>query len=268
MAKSEYVLGASQSELHRLKFQDGVWGDILEKFFDRLKIRPNWRCLDAGCGPGFTTRRLAARINPVKGSVVGLDQSEQMLEWAARNVPARKFKHVKWINSSLQDYQPTEKFDLIVMRWVLSFPPNPGEVAAQMTKWLKKGGILAIQDYNHHGVSLFPHYDSFHEAIEATRRLYRREGGDPFIAGSIPKIFRQAGLKLIDFKSNTLCGGPKSGVFKWAGLFLPVFVPKMVEAGVLSQRDCDAFLRDWKQIVKNPAAVFFSPMICDMAGKK
>ena len=58
----------------------------LEEVRTILEGLPPTRVLDVGCGTGLMTRHL-------KGEVVGLDQSEGMLEIARRRVPTATFVH-------------------------------------------------------------------------------------------------------------------------------------------------------------------------------
>jgi demethylmenaquinone methyltransferase/2-methoxy-6-polyprenyl-1,4-benzoquinol methylase len=60
------------------------WEEELAELTEVVAALPPGRTLDVGCGTGFLTRRL-------RGDVVGLDQSETMLEEARRNVPRATF---------------------------------------------------------------------------------------------------------------------------------------------------------------------------------
>jgi demethylmenaquinone methyltransferase/2-methoxy-6-polyprenyl-1,4-benzoquinol methylase len=60
------------------------WKEELARLTEVVAALPPGRTLDVGCGTGFLTRRL-------RGDVIGLDQSETMLEEARRNVPRATF---------------------------------------------------------------------------------------------------------------------------------------------------------------------------------
>jgi ubiquinone/menaquinone biosynthesis C-methylase UbiE len=60
------------------------WSEELEELRRVLEALPAARTLDVACGTGFLTRRLP-------GDVVGLDQSESMLEEARRQAPDATF---------------------------------------------------------------------------------------------------------------------------------------------------------------------------------
>jgi ubiquinone/menaquinone biosynthesis C-methylase UbiE len=62
------------------------WEEEVDALIRALAALPPARTLDVGCGTGFLTRHLP-------GEVVGLDQSESMLEIARARVPAAVFVH-------------------------------------------------------------------------------------------------------------------------------------------------------------------------------
>jgi ubiquinone/menaquinone biosynthesis C-methylase UbiE len=60
------------------------WHDEVEELTAAIAALPPTRTLDVACGTGFLTQHL-------RGDVVGLDQSAQMLEVAAERVPTATF---------------------------------------------------------------------------------------------------------------------------------------------------------------------------------
>jgi ubiquinone/menaquinone biosynthesis C-methylase UbiE len=62
------------------------WEEEVDALIRALAALPPARTLDVACGTGFLTRHLP-------GEVVGLDQSESMLEIAQARVPAAAFVH-------------------------------------------------------------------------------------------------------------------------------------------------------------------------------
>jgi ubiquinone/menaquinone biosynthesis C-methylase UbiE len=60
------------------------WEDELDALADVIASLPPVRTLDIACGTGFLTRHL-------RGDIVGLDQSERMLEVARERAPAAHF---------------------------------------------------------------------------------------------------------------------------------------------------------------------------------
>lgn len=265
---SNYVLETGDRELARLGFQHEVWGPTTERFLDRLQPAPGARVLDLGCGPGFVLSSLARRVGP-QGSVVALDESERWIEHLSRRKRAADEAGVEILQARLEEaaLEPGS-FDLIFARWVLSFPAGVESIVEKLARALKPGGLLAIEDYQHEGISLYPPSDGFRAAIRATRALYKSRGGDAFVAARLPGLMRAAGLEVVDLTPNVLCGGPKSPAFRWAGAFFPHYSEALAAAGFMSAREREQFLSEWSAAERDPDAMFFSPMVVDVAGRK
>ena len=262
------MLGDSEAEVERLRFQQQVWGGVTERFLDRLGVSSGWRCVDAGCGPGFVTEALRERVGAA-GKVLAVDLSERWVEALRRRASERAWENVEAVAASLDTWAPpAESFDLGFLRWVLSFVADPGGLVLRLARGLRPGGLLAVEDYNHEGVSLFPESPAFRRVIEATRRLYRSRGGDPWVATRLPALFRDAGLEPVEYTPTVLCGGPGTDVFRWAEIFFVPHTEGMVREGFLEAREREAFLREWEERKRDPGALFFSPIVVDAAGKR
>ncbi len=258
----EYVLGTNDREVDRLAAQQRIWGPVTEAFLDRLGVAEGARVLDAGCGPGSTLGTLRRRIGPT-GRLVGVDASPRFIaDLEAEGV------HAELVCGRLSEAPIEGPFDLIFSRWVFTFVPDPAAVVRRFASLLAPGGVLAIQDYNHYGVSAFPESAHFRAVIKATRDYIEREGGDSWIAGKLPAHFHAAGLELFDTKANILTGGPGSPVFEWLNAFLVPFSGVYREAGLLTDDQHADFLADWASRARDLGALYFSPNVVDLAARK
>ena len=265
---SDYPLGTDPLELERLRFQHEVWGPVTNAFFERLGVEPGMRVLDLGCGPGYVSVELAKRVGP-SGEVVALDEAKHWTEWLALKAKERGLANVRTVTARIQEADlPASSFDVIFSRWVFSFLSDPSAVATMLARSLKPGGLLAIEDYNHEGVSIFPESDGFRAAVRATRALYKTSGGDQFVMGKIPAIFAAAGLETVEVHPNVLCGGPESGAFRWADSFFPRYSAVYEQKGLMTPAERNQFLAEWEARKQNPLTMFYSPMVVDAAGRK
>lgn len=264
----EYLLGVNQAKLERLRFQHSVWGNVTQQFFDRIGVRDGWNCLDVGSGPGFVTIDLRERVGET-GEVTALEPSQFYLEALQAAVDQRRWRNVKCLRSSVEDAElPSAYFDLVFVRWVLSFSPDPQRFLLPLFRSLKRGGVVAIQDYYYEGLSLFPNDDPFNRMHGIVLAHYRAGGGDPYVTGKLSGVFRSNGIRLIDFSPHCLARGPESPIMEWGYRFFSVHTQYMVDRGLLSQTEGDAMVADWERHWKDPDALFFSPLVVDVAGKK
>jgi ubiquinone/menaquinone biosynthesis C-methylase UbiE len=264
----EYILGTSEHERARLELQQSLWGPVTERFLDRLHVREGSRVLDAGCGPGAMLPSLRARAG-TSGRVVAMDASAEYLALVARLCAEHGWRNVHIVQAELHTsaLEPAS-FDLIFARWVLSFVPRPEQLIERWSRALRPGGWLAVQDYNHEGISLFPESEGFRAVVRALRRRYTDAGGDPWIAGRLAGMARAAGLEPLETHGTVLCGPPASAVFRWADAFFPFHAPALVASGALGADDEQLFQREWQQRRSDPHAQFFSPIVVDFAARK
>ncbi len=264
----EYLLGDSDREIDRLRFQHSVWGPVTHRFFDRLGVQPGWRCLDVGAGPGFVSMDLRDRVGNF-GEVTALEPSETFRAWLTDEVRRRGWINLHIVTGTSYEVDlPHEYYDLIFVRWVIGFVPHPEPFLKPLLAALKPGGIVALQDYVHEGCSLFPEGGAWDSFPEMMRRWWRSGGGDPFVAARLPGVMRHLGLTVIDYTPTSLTGGPGSRVMEWMERFLVSQLPVMVQRGIATQEDADAILADWQEHQANAETVFFSPFVVDIAGQK
>lgn len=264
----DYILGVNQKELARLEFQNGVWKKVTDDFIARCGVTNGMKCLDVGAGPGFVSMDLLNIIG-AEGELTALEPSELYLNHFKDYCKEKSLTNVKFINSTVEESElPENYFDFIFARWVISFVPDPELFLSKIYKALKPGGIIALQDYNYEGITRYPQTDTFKDVPDAVRKYWLKGGGDPYIALRIPELFKKTGLKLTDYKPNVLAGNKDSDVFEWAHKFFSVHFDVMAKMGAISSREADEMLQDWLEHRYDSNAIFYSPIVVDMAGRK
>jgi SAM-dependent methyltransferase len=263
--QSTYLLGVNQEELERLRFQHTVWGKATSTFFDRIGVQQGWRCLDVGAGPGLVTVDLRERVGET-GEVAALEPAQYYLDVLEHEIGRRRWTNVKTIRGTAEESDlPPKHYDLIFARWVASFVPEIERFLKRLVVALRPGGIIAIQDYYYEGLSLYPRGGPWDRMADVVRAYYRSGGGDPYVAGKLPALFRHHRLRLIDFTPTCLSGTPDSDVFQWADQFFSLHTPLMAEKGIITRDEATALLADWDAHRQNPDALFFSPLVVDVA---
>jgi ubiquinone/menaquinone biosynthesis C-methylase UbiE len=258
---SEYVLGTSDHELERLELQHEVWRDVTTRILDGLALAPGERVVDLGCGPGFVLAMLRERVGP-EGKVLGIDESPRWIRAVRARVESEGWDNVEAHEGRIEGLELVPgTVDLFFMRWVLGFLPDRTGVLRSLARLLRPGGRIVVVDYNHYGVSLFPECESFWAVIRGTRELYATRGGDPWVMGRIFEHFREAGLEPESLEPYVISGPPGSPAFRWAEAFFPFHTESMVEAGVLSEEEREAFLADWSARARDPNALLYSPIV-------
>lgn len=268
MPNREYILRINSEELERLRFQHFVWKSVTDDFFDRLGIGKDQHILDAGAGPGFVSIDLRERVGE-QGSVSALEPAQMYLDHLKAESEKRKWTNIHFYQGTAETAPlPHDRYDFIFVRWVLCFVPDPQKFISNLLPSLKRGGIIAIQDYLYSGLGLYPKGGAFDNALDTVIRHWKIDGGDGYIAARIPELFRTLGVDLIDYSPHCKAGGQNSDVTLWADKYFTKHLSVMAADGATTKEMADAMLEDWNAHRKNPDMIFCSPILVDMAGKR
>ena len=193
MSKSEYVLGESAGETARLAAQ--AQRDAIEPRLRWAGLREGLTVVDAGCGPGETTRAIGKMVGP-SGRVTGFDISPVRVE-AAKAVPAAEG------SAPLQFLQgdvfkpplPEGEADFVFTQYVLEHIPNPQEAVLALTKLLKPGGKLLMVDVDGVGGINYPLPPILEEGIPVLLKTLGKTGFDAFVGRKLYSFAVRTGLK-------------------------------------------------------------------------
>src|SRR5262245_8335079 len=117
MADRMYPIERRPGEIDRLLIQSDVLAADKSIMFNRIGIRPGWRCLDLGCGPRGITDLLGMSVGST-GRVVGLDADPVFLDHARQDANSHGFANIEFVlgdvyNSAL----PAGSFDFVHTRF-------------------------------------------------------------------------------------------------------------------------------------------------------
>ena len=134
---------------------------------------------DVGTGTGFVLQGLTGKV----GSLVGFDESPEMLEIARRRFADRtevRFNQTDGRMLLAED----DSFDAVFANMYLHHVPDPGSAVKEMARILKPGGKLIITDLDSHDQAWM------HEAMADRWLGFERE--------DVRNWYESAGLEQID----------------------------------------------------------------------
>src|SRR5277367_571270 len=108
----------------------------------KLNLRGDEHILDVGCGDGKVTAELARTLP--RGSVTGMDASPQMIEFARKTFPTRKFPNLIFRVVDARKIKFERQFDLVFSNAALHWVDDHRAVLRGAAAVLKSGGRLAI----------------------------------------------------------------------------------------------------------------------------
>lgn len=98
--------------------------------------------LDAGCGDGKITADVSKFLTT--GSIVGIDLSESMIQWARKQYHPLEYPNLSFQQGSFHEPQLDGSFDLIVSLCALQHSYDQPKALRELNRLLKKNGKLLV----------------------------------------------------------------------------------------------------------------------------
>ncbi|MBI1224991.1 MAG: methyltransferase domain-containing protein [Bacteroidetes bacterium] len=269
MEENAYILGTEAIELHRLGLQHQVWASEASRGWEIAGFRPGQIILDLGCGPGFCTTELAFVVGDT-GKVIGVDLSpnyvstlRQQAELHALPIELRtcSFDEMELVENSL---------DGMFCRWALAWVPNPDEVLLKVKNALKPGGRMVIQEYfDWTTFQSEPSLPQLKKGIAACYRSMKSEQpGDIDVGRKMPAIAEALGIKLLSNRSISKLARPSDLTWEWPYSFLKIYMPKLIERGLISAEEVAGALTELEALTAMPQAMILCPTVVEVVLEK
>lgn len=184
---------ADESMVRNLAAQaEAIWPQELP-LLRRYALPAEPRILDAGCGTGEATRRLAEAFPGA--TILGVDVLDAHLD-RAREKTARFGPRVRFENRSIFELGlPAGAFDLVVCRHVLQAIPHAERAIGELVRVTRPGGTIHLipEDY---GMLFFPRgrYDPADIWPTIPRRFGEATGTDMLVGRRAPGILHALGV--------------------------------------------------------------------------
>jgi SAM-dependent methyltransferase len=102
--------------------------------------------LDLGSGGGIDVLLSARRVGP-KGTVYGLDMTDEMLALARRNAEKARATNVHFLKGLIEDIPlPAGSVDVVISNCVVNLSTDKPAVLAEIARVLRPGGRVGVSD--------------------------------------------------------------------------------------------------------------------------
>jgi SAM-dependent methyltransferase len=192
----EYAIRGGIAGRERLRILARTLHTGTNALFDRLAVGPGMRCLDVGCGGGDVTFDLARRVGS-RGQVVGVDIDQTKLDLARQEAAAQGFANIEFRTLDIRNTEIDAGFDLVYARFLLSHLAKPAGAIDTLSRALRPGGLLIVEDIDFKGSFAWPETAAFRRYCELYDAVVRRRGGDPDIGPRLPILLSEGGFEQI-----------------------------------------------------------------------
>lgn len=143
-----YTVGARMYDVLSLEWPVYRVGRVVG--IDLLRLQPGDRVLDVGCGTGLNFAVLQGAIGP-SGTIVGIDQSEQMLTRAHARAQRHQWGNVSLIQADAGSFDLDARsdvtpYDAVIATFALSIIDDGAAAWRRAMAVTKTGGRLAVVD--------------------------------------------------------------------------------------------------------------------------
>jgi ubiquinone/menaquinone biosynthesis C-methylase UbiE len=265
----KYILGSDSDELERLNFQHKVWSREAFSLWELMGLSLGSSVLDMGCGPGFTSFDLATIVGS-NGRVVGIDKTEGFIKYAEQQASYRNLDQLSFIHANLNELNLKEnQFDAVYSRWVLSWVNDTEEVIKRVAKTIKPGGLFMFQEYlDWSTLAVYPRTKEVDVVISACRESWKQMESEINIGPLIPEMLVSNNFEIVHQTPLPKMGNTQSLVWQWPGTFLNIYSLKLIEYGLLTNDQREAFLPVWAELERNPNAFMCGPLMMEVVGRK
>jgi ubiquinone/menaquinone biosynthesis C-methylase UbiE len=110
-------------------------------------IKPGFRVLDYGCGPGSYIMPLAELVGE-SGKVYALDIHPLAIRKVQNIVSKRKLANVDTIHSDCQTGLPNNSLDVVLLYDIFHHLSDPNKILKELHRVLKPDGVLSFSDHH------------------------------------------------------------------------------------------------------------------------
>ncbi len=158
--------------------------------------------LDIGCGPGFLTADLAAGVGD-DGSVLGIDQSDAMIDLASNRCEGAKQARVE-IGDAIAIKCDEASFDLVVSTQVLEYVADIDRALAEIARVLRPGGRAVLLATDWRSVAW---YSSDEDRMDRMLAAWEEHLAHPTLPRTLGRRLAEVGLRVRQLERYSILEG-------------------------------------------------------------
>ncbi len=229
---------ACPAELDRLHTVEAMCDPFSTEWISELMPQPTWECADLGAGAGSLARWLVTQVP--NGSVTATDIDTRFLAYNRSDL--RIIEH----DIRVDDFPP-DCFDLIHLRLVLEYLPNPDTIVRRTVVWLKSDGWLVVEGVDLSAGAASPHPPVRKVVSAILDHMRQATDSDIFVSRRAGPLMVDAGLSEIDVRYQPLMIGDHGAVERCIVSTVDSLASVMVNAERITLDELAEF-RSWLEL--------------------
>jgi len=254
----EYAYAGRLDEAVRLEAQAKAFDKIIEKELEILDLKPNMKVLDAGCGTGAVTRKIASKVLPAE--TYGIDIDPLFINEAKKTALNEGMMNIRFELGNIDKLTYDDGFfGLSYCRLVLMHVKNPVKTIAELKRVTKEGGIVAASDIDDGTILTYPPAPKFFDLWAKLGERAKARGDDRYIGRRLYSLFSEAGLKSTRIYPLPTYATQQTPEALRMLINVPVQMIEqdkvdMIKEGLGKATDFEEAMKEIKLVMKNPGA--------------
>ena len=254
----KYAFGGKIEEAMRLEAQAKALEKVITRELEILDLKPRMKVLDAGCGTGVITRRIALKVHPKE--VCGIDFDPLFIDEAKKLAARDGIENAQFEVGDINSLKFNDAtFDLSYCRLVLMHVRDPVKTIVELKRVTRNSGLVAASDIDDGTVLTFPQTPKLLELWSKFGQNAKARGDDRYIGRQLFSIFSQAGLNSINIYPIPFLATQQNPERLKMFVSVPIQIMQqdrdnMIKAGLATPTDFDEALREAQLVTKNPGA--------------
>lgn len=227
-------------------------------------IKPDFRILDVGCGPGSITLDLAQLVP--QGSVVAIDAVEGILQGARELAKTRGITNVSFEQHDANELPfKDSEFDIVFCHQVLQHVNQPVAILKEMKRVARKDGIVAAREADYKAFAWYPELPDLDTWGRVYQETAKANGAEPNAGRYVRTWAREAGFADEDVTFSWDCWnyqGDEAVVWghTWTARTLHSSYAITSQAkGTATQEDLGRISEAWKEFAETEGAFIIIP---------
>ena len=223
-------------------------------------LRPGFRLLDFGCGPGTISVGLAKAVAP--GEMHGVDMDEAQIDMARSITASQGQNNAIFHVGDIADLEFEDSFfDVAHCRSVLMHVPDTAAVLSEVKRVLKPGGVIACREMICESAFTYPEFGIMRRSWDMFEDLVVADDGHPQMGKELKGRLLEAGFADIRMSASySLYSSPEAiaSIYRLISQWLlsPEIAEAAIKYGAASKslvNDLQAAYDRWKD---HPGALF------------